>query len=176
MIRLQQALLDERLAYRKWSSLAQGSGQGQGDHDLIVAQDQKTPTFAEAPSYGHEMTGSDADNIEESSLENLESGDPLVSRAAQIDPRQAVCFNGHYGENFELEDGSTQRVLSSGLIWSDGEDAVPDWAMQAAWRDLKPDWERLQAAGWERDRHNTRPTAATQRSGGYCNWSRQHPS
>jgi hypothetical protein len=72
-----------------------------------------------------------------------------------------MCFKGHCGEDFELEDGCIQRTLSSGLIWSDGADAVPDWAMQEAWREFKRDWERLQSAAWERDRRHTEPTIAS---------------
>lgn len=100
-------------------------------------------------------------NIEPPSPLAIETNDPLVVRAAKIDPKHAVCFNGHYGEDFGLGDGCIQRVLANGLIWSDGEDAVPDWAMQEAWPELGQDWERLQAAAWERDRRHGAPTLAT---------------
>jgi hypothetical protein len=126
----------------------------------IVAQSQKIATRPGATTYGRPMDEGQRD-IDALSLRGDETIDPLISRAAKIDPRHAVCFHGHYGEDFDLGDGRVQRVLSNGLIWSDGEDAVPDSAMQEAWPDLKRDWERLQAAAWERDRRHTAPTVAS---------------
>lgn len=107
------------------------------------------------------MKRSERDNIEEPSLRKLDRHDPLLARAAAIDPRRAVCFHGNYGEDFDLGDGCIQRVLSNALVWSDGVDAVPDSAMQEAWPELQSDWERLQAAAWERDRRHTEPTVAS---------------
>jgi hypothetical protein len=92
-----------------------------------------------------------------------ETTDSLIVRAAKIDPWHAVCFRGHYDEDFDLGDGCVQRVLSRGVIWSDGKYAVPDSAMQEAWPELQSDWERLRTAAWERDRRHSEPTIASAR-------------
>jgi hypothetical protein len=109
------------------------------------------------------MEEADENSIERPASATIETSDPLVVCAAQIDSRQAVCFNAHYGEDFDVGDGFVQRQVSSGLVWSNGEDAVPDWAMQEAWSELRADWDRLQAAAWERDRRHSEPTPASPR-------------
>jgi hypothetical protein len=77
--------------------------------------------------------------------------DPLIARAQKIDPRTAVCFNGYYGEDFPLGDeGEIQRQVSRALVWSDGVDSVPDWAMREAWTQFENHWECLRVAACER--------------------------
>ena len=84
-------------------------------------------------------------------MDSIENSESLVERAQTINPRTAVCFNGHYGEDFRLGDGGEmQRQVSRALVWSDGDDCIPDWAMREAWPELDQDWERLQVVAWER--------------------------
>jgi hypothetical protein len=73
------------------------------------------------------------------------TSDHLIARAQEIDPRTAVCFDGYYGEDFPLGDeGELQRVVSAALVWSDGFDCVPDWAVRDAWPQFAEEWARLQ--------------------------------
>lgn len=86
--------------------------------------------------------------------------DPLITRAQRIDPQAAVSFNGYYGEDFPLgDDGETQRVISRTLVWSNGNDCVPDWAMREAWPEFCEDWERMQTVAWERHPIHQQPTS-----------------
>ena len=72
--------------------------------------------------------------------------DPLEARAARIDPRTAICFNGYYAEDFG--DGPQ---CSRALVWvSDEFDTAPDWAMRDAWPELDPVWTGLLDAAWAR--------------------------
>jgi hypothetical protein len=79
------------------------------------------------------------------------SPESLARRAQKIDPRTAVCFDGYYGEEFPLGDGDWQRQVSRTVVWSDGYDSVPDWAMKDAWPEFSEEWEKLQVVAWERD-------------------------